>query len=394
VKIAGRVLLKPNRDGPVRGGNPWIFSQAIESTEPPELAPGDSVEVFNATGELLGIGYFNPRTTIAVRMLTFGATGDLAHFVRHRIRDAQAFRQKIISPLTNCYRLINGEGDAFPGVVVDRYADVAVVQLLTAGADRLRDEITSALQDLLAPRAILERSYGAVRRQEGLADRGGWLTGEPVAATIVKENGIKLCIDFERGQKTGYFLDQRENRALLGKLAAGLRIFDGYCYAGGFTLAALQGGAKHVIAVDTSRPALESARRNLELNGCSPSHYQLVCGEAVKYLLQSQDQFDIVVLDPPPLARNLKDAVRAANLYGEINRIAMQAIAKGGFLMTFSCSLHVRAEDFARVVRMAAARAKRNFRLLHHLGPGPDHPVMLGHNEGEYLTGLLLSDLR
>ncbi len=386
-------MLKPNRDGPARGGNPWIFSKAIEGTEPTTLAPGDGVEVFDAAGNLLGVGYFNPLTTIAVRLLAFGPTPDLSSLVGHRIRNALALRQKIISPDTNCYRLVNGEGDAFPGLVVDLYGDVAVVQLLTAGADRLRTEIGTALQELLAPRAVLERSYGAVRRQEGLADRRDSLIGERIVSTTVRENGIALLIDFEHGQKTGYFLDQRDNRALISKLAAGMRIFDGYCYAGGFTLAALQGGAKHVVAVDTSPRALESARHNLGLNGWSPSRYQLVRDEVAKYLLQSRDQFDIVILDPPPLARSLKDATRAAKLYTELNRIAMRAIRKGGFLMTFSCSVHFRGEDFIRAVRVAAARAKRNFRLLRHLGPPPDHPVMLGHDEGEYLTGLLVGDL-
>jgi 23S rRNA (cytosine1962-C5)-methyltransferase len=393
VKIAGRVVLKRDRDGPVRGGNPWIFSQAIESAEPASLTPGDSVEVFNVAGKRLGFGYFNPATTIAIRMLAFGGGIEPADLVRHRIKQALVLRHRIISRGTNCYRLINGDGDSLSGVVIDRYGDILVLQLLTAGADRMRAEIVEALQDLLAPRAVLERSYGAVRRQEGLADRGGLLSGGPVPGDAVTENGIQLLVDFEHGQKTGYFLDQRDNRALLSELAAGARVFDGYCYSAGFALAALRGGAREVVAADTSARALESARRNMELNGWEPRHYELVHGQAAKYLHESSDHFDIVVLDPPPLARSLKDVSRAAHLYTELNRTAMGAVADGGFLMTFSCSVHFRRADFVRAVGIASARAGRNFRLLHHLGPGADHPIMLGHNEGEYLTGLLLSDL-
>jgi 23S rRNA (cytosine1962-C5)-methyltransferase len=393
MEIAGRIFVKKDRDGPVRGGNPWVFSQAIAKTEPAQLAAGDAVEVFDIGGDRLGFGYFNPATTIAVRMLAFGDRVEPAGIVRHRIKRALELRHRIISADTDCYRVINGDGDALSGVVIDRYRDIVVLQLLTAGADRMRSEIVGTLLELLALRAVIERSYGAVRRQEGLADRGGLLAGEFVSTAAVRENGIELLVDFEHGQKTGYFLDQRDNRALLGQLAGGARVFDGYCYSAGFSLAALRGGARQVVAADTSARALQWARRNFELNRWEPQCYELVHGEAGQYLAQSGDHFDIVVIDPPPLARSLKDAPRAAQLYTELNRTAMQAVADGGFLMTFSCSVHLHGEDFLRVVRIAAARARRNFRLVRRLGPAPDHPMMLGHSEGEYLTGLLLADM-
>ena len=393
MKIAGRAVLKKDRDGPVRGGNPWIFSQAIARVEPAELAAGDGVEVFDNGGERLGFGYFNPATTIALRMLAFGDHIEPAHIVHYRIRRALDLRHRIISSDTNCYRLINGDGDGLSGVVVDCYHDIAVLQLLTAGADRMRTEVVAALEESVAPRTVIERSYGAVRRQEGLADRGGVLAGESVSTTTVRENGIELLVDFEHGQKTGYFLDQRDNRALLCALAGGARVFDGYCYSAGFALAALRGGARQVVAADTSARAMEWARRNFELNRWAPQSYELVHSEAAQYLGQSGDHFDIVVLDPPPLARSLKDAPRAAHLYTELNRTAIRAVADGGLLMTFSCSVHLRGEDFLRAVRIAAARTGRNFRLLRRLGPGADHPAMLGHSEGEYLTGLLLGDM-
>jgi 23S rRNA (cytosine1962-C5)-methyltransferase len=393
VKIAGRIFLKEDRDRMVRGGNPWIFSQAIGRSEPSALSPGDGVEVFDTGGERLGFGYVNPATTIAVRMLAFTEEIDPAAIVQYRIERALAFRRRIIPADTDCYRLINGDGDALSGVVIDRYGEILVVQLLTAGADRMRAEIITTLQQLLSPRAIIERSQGAVRRQEGLPDSSAVLAGDHVAETTVRENGIELIVDFDHGQKTGYFLDHRENRAMVRALAGGARVFDGYCYSASFALGALSGNARYATAVDTSTRALEWARRNFALNNWTEDRFTLVRGEAGQYLAQCDARFDLIVLDPPPLARSLKDVSHAAHLYIELNRVAMRTLAPGGLLMTFSCSAHVHGEEFVRAVRIAAARSGRNFRLLRRLGPGADHPTMLGHSEGEYLTGVLLADL-
>jgi len=389
----GIAILKPGRDRPARGGNPWIFSQAIDRYEPAEPEAGAPVAVCDASRALIGYGYCNPRTTIAVRMLAWGDALELDRIAAHRLARAIELRRRIIGPDTDCCRLVNGDGDAFSGVVIDRYADVIVVQLLTAGADRMRSQIVAHLGTMLAPRAIIERSQGAVRRQEGLEDRTGVLAGEPIAEVIAAENGIKLGIDLEHGQKTGWFLDQRENRARFSELATGARVLDACCYAGGFTLAALKGGAKQVVAVDTSQRALGWVRRNLELNGYAGDAAELVHAEAAKYLDQSGDKFDLIALDPPPLARSRKDAPHAEHQYAELNARAIAALAPGGNLMTFSCSVHFRGEDFIRAVRIGAARAGLNLRMLARLGAGPDHPVMLGHIEGEYLTGVWLKDL-
>jgi 23S rRNA (cytosine1962-C5)-methyltransferase len=390
VTLAGRIILKKGRDGPVRGGNPWIFSQAIARVEPPTLAAGEWAEIRDAGGDSLGYGYYNPATTIAVRMLSMGDGVAPADLIAHRTAAAIRLRRRIIPADTNCYRMINGDGDGLSGIVLDRYGDVLMMQLLTAGADRMRAEIADRMRDALAPRAILERSQGAVRRQEGLADRVGLIAGDALAEAIVVENGVRLTVDFEHGQKTGWFLDQRDNRAIIRGLARDASVFDGYCYAGGFALAALAGGARRVVAADTSARALGWARRNLELNGAS---CELIHDEAVRWLAQSGQRFDIVIIDPPPLARSAGDAARAGHLYVELNAAAMRAIAPGGMLMTFSCSAHFGGDDFVRAIRIAQARANRRFRTLRHLGPGGDHPVMLGHAEGEYLTGLLLADI-
>jgi 23S rRNA (cytosine1962-C5)-methyltransferase len=428
--IAGRIYLKAGRDGPVRGGNPWIFSQAIGRVEPAAMQAGDWVEVLDAGGDTVGLGYYNPATTIAVRMLSFdaprrvevvehgdrvdagspaalhadsSATLKSSDIIRHRISRAFTLRQRIIRGDTNCYRIVNGDGDGLSGVVVDRYGSVLVVQLLTAGADRVRDEIVDALNEIVAPRSIVERSHGAVRKQEGLGDRATLLAGAPTAETIAVEHGIRLAIDFDRGQKTGAFLDQRDNRAMVRDLARGSRVLDAYCYAGGFTLAALAGDAHRVVAIDSSERALAMARRNLELNGYRTDgnrgdRVEFVHGDAMRYLADFADdgaakRFDVIVLDPPPLARSIKDVAHAARLYTDLNAFAMRALAPGGYLVTFSCSIHFRGEDFVRAVRIAQTKSGRKLQMLARLGPGPDHPVLLGHAEGEYLTGLLLADL-
>jgi len=391
--ITGRVFLKAGRDAPVRGGNPWIFSQALARVEPSGLAAAAGVEIRDAGGDLLGLGYYHPNTTIAVRVLSFGPVPGPDQIVDHRLRDALRLRSAMIGPDTNCYRLINGDGDGLSGVVADRYGDAVVVQLLTTGADLMRRELVAGLQHLLAPRAIFERSQGAVRRQEDLPDRTGLLAGDSVAQVSVVESGIKLAVDLEQGQKTGYFLDQRENRLLARHLARNARVLDLCCYAGGFLLSALAGGARSAVGVDTSARSLRWARQNLELNGHQANTCELVQSDAAQYLASAAAQFDLVVLAPPPLARSVKDATHAGRLYAEMNTLAMRAVAPHGHLMTFSCSAHFRGEDFVRAVRTAQTRAHRHFRILAHLGPAPDHPVLLGHPEGEYLSGLLLASL-
>jgi 23S rRNA (cytosine1962-C5)-methyltransferase len=389
----GRIYLRTGRDGPVRGGNPWIFSQAIARVEPANLSAGARVKVCDCGGNLIGVGYYNPRTVIAIRMLAWGETPPPCEILAHRIDRAGELRSQFIRPDTNSFRLVNGDGDGLSGMVVDRYADVLVVQLLTAGADAMRGELVAALTTRFSPRAILERSHGAVRKQEGLEDRSGALAGEAIDEVIGSENGRKFVADLARGQKTGAFLDQRENRALAESLSADAQVLDACCYGGGFTLAALHGGAKRVVAIDTSIRALALLRRNLDLNAYAARLVESVRGDAGEFMATSSWKFDLIVLDPPPLARSRSDAERAGRLYSELNSLAIKLLAPGGRMLTFSCSAHFRGDDFVHAVRIGQAKARRNLRMLARLGPGRDHPVLLGHSEGEYLTGLLLADL-
>ncbi len=389
----GRIFLRTGRDGPVRGGNPWIFSQAIARVEPVGLAAGALVEVRDSGGDLLGLGYYNSATTIAIRMLAWGEAPAIASLLARRLNDAIAMRARFIRDDTDAYRLVNGDGDGLSGVVVDRYGDVLVLQLLTAGTDAMRAEIISALAAGTAPRAIVERSQGAVRKQEGLPDRIGVAYGAEVSETVAAENGIKLVVDLTRGQKTGAFLDQRENRAIVRGQSAGARVLDAYCYNGGFALAALAGGAARVVAIDTAARALAVAEKNLALNGYPLDAAQLIHAEAGEFMANTAERFDVVVLDPPPLARSRADADRAGRMYVELNALAMRVLAPRGRILTFSCSVHFRGEEFLRAVRIAQNKSGRKLKMLARLGPGPDHPVLLGHAEGEYLTGLLLADL-
>jgi 23S rRNA (cytosine1962-C5)-methyltransferase len=378
----------------VQGGNPWIFSQAISAVEPAGLEAGEVVEVRDWRGALLGVGHYNPRTTIAVRMLAWGEdSAGSTQWLMRRLSAAAHRRCRLIGAATNCYRLVNGEGDGLAGLVVDRYADVLVAQFLSAGMDRMRTQVVDALTKLLEPRSIFERSVGAVRRQEGLDGRVGHLAGEVVTRVTVHENQIKVIVDLEHGQKTGYFLDQRDNRAHLARLARGARVLDGCCYEGGFALAAAKGGARRVVAVDTSARALALAECNRALNGVAPTLLELVKADLMRYLSQTAERFDLIIIDPPPLARSRADASRAERYAIELNTLALRVLADGGSLMTFSCSTHFRGEDFLRALRIAQTKAGRRMALIARLGAAPDHPVMLGHVEGEYLTGFLLQAL-
>lgn len=393
VRLAARVTLAAGRDRPARGGNPWIFSNAIASVDPREVAPGALVSVHDCTGALVGMAYYNPATTIALRMLAWNETPALEDLIDRRLRSAIALRERVVGNSSNCMRLVNGEGDGMPGVVVDRYDDILVLQILTAGAERMRDTIVARLGEIIHPRAILERSAGAVRQKEGLPDRIAPAAGEAIASADVVENGIRIQVDFDHGQKTGYFLDQRGNRAIAGRMARGARVLDLYCYAGGFSLAALTGGAAHATAVDTSARAIEWARRNADLNGIEAGRIDFVHGDAADFLGKCTDRFDLIILDPPAYAKSRGDAERASRMYAEMNAMAIRALAPQGRIMTFSCSIHLHGEDFVRAVRFGAARAGRGLRVLAHLGPGMDHPAMLGHIEGEYLSGLLMAEI-
>ncbi len=393
MRESGQVVLKPGRDGPVVGGHPWIFSGAVATVDG-DPAAGDVVRVRSADGRLLGRGTFSARGAITVRLFVRGDGAVDAAFVRRRLEAALQLRRTVLAGDTTAYRLVNGEGDGLPGVVVDWYDGFAVVQLQTAGAEGIGALLDQALADVLAPRGVFERSEGTVRREDGLRDRTGARWGEePPDLIPVREGAARFLVDVRGGQKTGFFLDQRDNRALARMLGAGRRVVNAFAYTGGFGVLAGLGDAAHVTSVESSAPALELAERHWRENELPPERATFVRADAFQYFRDAHDPADLVVLDPPAFAKRRRDAGAAIRGYREINRQAISRLAPGGWLLTCSCSHHISRDAFRVAVMAAAAEAKRAAQIVRYLGPGADHPVGLAHPEGDYLKGLLVRTL-
>jgi 23S rRNA (cytosine1962-C5)-methyltransferase len=384
------VTLRPGRDVPVRAGHPWIFSGAVASgLEGAE--PGEPVRVLAAGGSFVAVGYANPRTTIAVRVLGLEDEPVGRSLIGHRLDEALALRRATLPPDTTCYRVLNGEGDRLPGVVVDRYGDFLVCQLLTAGAARLAGVLVDVLQARLEPMGIYERSEGGVRAEEGLGGARGVLAGaEPPSRLTVMEHGMRLIVDVLHGQKTGLFLDQRDNRARIRALARGRRVLNTFAYTGGFAVAAALGGASSVVSVDTSRLALELGEASWPENGLAPETAMWVEGDVFEYLRAVHERFDLIVLDPPPFVRRRRDLQSGLRGYKDVNLQALRRLEPGGVLLSCSCSPHLDRSGFRQVVAAAAGDAGRAVQLVEEYGHPPDHPTALAHPEGEYLKALLL----
>jgi 23S rRNA (cytosine1962-C5)-methyltransferase len=384
------LFLKKDRDAPVRRRHPWIFSGAIERTEGDEEARG-VVDVFDRKSNWLARGLYNPKTQLRVRLLTWRKEAIDQSFFLRRLSQGLALRTEQLAGFTNAYRMINGEGDFLPGLIIDRYADYFVCQFLTAGMDGFKADIVAALSDLSNAKGVFERSEGRVREEEGIEPRIGVLVGESPPDTIeINERGNKFLVDVKRGQKTGFFLDQRDSRAFFATLARDRTVLDCFAYTGGFSVYALTGGAKEVTTFDSSYPALELAERNLELNGYSEREGDLIKGDAFAYLKELDHNFDLIVLDPPSLAHKRGDIDSATGGYKFLNLHALKHLQAGGFLLTFSCSQHMSADLFQKVVFGAAVDAGREVTIVKRLGHPVDHPVSLYHPEGEYLRGLVL----
>jgi 23S rRNA (cytosine1962-C5)-methyltransferase len=384
------LVLQPGRDAPVRRGHPWIFSRAIRDG----LAgaePGEPVRITSAGGGFVAVGYVHPRTTIAARVLSLDDEPVGPELIGRRLDVALALRRSLLPAGAAAYRVVNGEGDFLPGVVVDRYGDVLVCQLLTAGAARLAPLLVDALAARLAPRAIVERSEGGVRAEEGLPGARGMLLGdEPVDPVEIEEDGLRFLVDVLHGQKTGFFLDQRETRALVRRLAAGRRVLNAFAYTGAISIAAARGGAAHVVSVDSSGPALALAREAWRRNGLADAAGEFVEADVFDHLRAERAPFDLAVVDPPPFVRRRRDLVSGMRGYKDLNLQAFRRLAPGGWLVTCSCSQHVSREAFRDVVAAAAADAGRPVTLVAEAGHPPDHPVALAHPEGAYLKVLLL----
>ncbi len=396
----GIVVLKRGRDKPVRNRHPWIFSGAIHHMEG-DLQDGDLVRVVDGHGQYLATGYLNRRSQIVVRLLTWDADESVGvDFWRRRLQRAITGRASLAEdPATNAYRLVHAEADGLPGLVVDRYADFLVVQCLTMGIARRRDQIVALLadpssfpgQDLPALAGIYARDDVDVRRKEGLPLESGPLWGtEPPDLVEIAEHGRRFLVDLKRGHKTGFYLDQRGNRRRTGAYCGGADVLNAFAYTGGFGVYACQAGAQSVVNVETSSEALALAKENLALNGCAPQ--EMVVGDVFQVLRGYRDEgrtFDLVILDPPKFATSQAQLMDASRGYKDVNLLALKLLRSGGCLMTFSCSGRVGADLFQKIVFGACVDAGRDVQILEQMTQGPDHPVLLTFPESAYLKGFV-----
>jgi 23S rRNA (cytosine1962-C5)-methyltransferase len=398
------LVLKKGRDKSLKRRHPWIFSGAIEHVVGKPQA-GDTVQVRAAEGAVLAMAAYSPASQIRARVWSFDPqTTTNAEWFKARVRRAVELREALPAKRhTNALRLVHGESDGLPGVIVDRYADVLAVQFLSAGAERWREAILDGLQEATHCEAVFERSDAEVRKLEGLEPRVGWARtagGTPAGRgdrdagrCPITEYGLHFRVDVAQGQKTGFFLDQRENRQRVRELAAGREVLDGFCYTGGFAIAALAGGAARVLAVESSAPALEVARENLAANPLDASRLEFAQADVFAHLRLLRDggkRFGLVVLDPPKFAPTAAQARNAARAYKDINLLAFKLLAPGGLLATFSCSGGVSAELFQSIIAGAALDAGVEAKIIERFHAAADHPVALEFPEGDYLKGLLL----
>jgi 23S rRNA (cytosine1962-C5)-methyltransferase len=385
------IRLKPGREASLLRGHPWLFSGAIAAIDP-SLSPGAVAAALASDGSPLGLGFFNGKSDIAFRLLTQDVTGRIDRaFWKRRIDSALSLRKRIIPAGTDSYRLINAEGDGMPGLVADLYGNVLVTVVGTMGIENHRDDIFDILSDSLHPITILERSEGKSRRREGLEDRIGIAEGaDPPERVVILESGLKFEVDVVNGQKTGFFLDQRENRRIIGSVSGSMKVLNAFAYTGAFSVYSAAGGADRVVTLDASEIACEAAVRNLAINGFSAERHTVVAADAFTFLRRTEESFDMIILDPPAFAKTRADLERAGRGYKDINLQAVRKLNRGGILATFSCSNHLDPELFGKIVLSAVRDASRTAQILRILGAGPDHPVLLAHPEGKYLKGLML----
>jgi len=389
VRILARVILKKGREKPILRGHPWVFSGAVQSIE--DLSEeGQLCDILSSKGEFLARGYANPRSQITCRLLSREKVPIDASFFRERIRKAHDHRKRFIPPDTNAFRLINSEGDFLPGLIVDVYGKGVCCQFLTAGMERWKREIVSILADELRPDYVYERSDTPSRAEEGLEPSKGLLMGTLDSPTEILENGHRFWVDVEGGQKTGFFLDQRENRGLVKALSKGRRVCDCFCYTGAFSIYAASGGARSVTCVDSSSKALGMAEENFVLNDLEAFPRELICVDVFEFLRSDKSEYDLIILDPPAFAKDKASLKGAARGYKDINLLALKRLTANGILVTFSCSHHISPILFQQILFAAAVDSGRRVQIIKRLAHPFDHPTNISHREGEYLKGFVL----
>lgn len=383
--------LKSGRDRSVKHRHPWIFSGALKNN--PMAEEGEIVEVQSNKGEVLGYGFFSLKSQISCRMFDWSSEPsdfESVEYWSQKVKKALDLRKSLtISDNTDSYRLLHAEGDFFPGIIADVYKNVVVVQLLIKGTESRKELICEALKANGFPN-IYAKTKSSSRNIEDVGITSGWLSGDSNDSVVIKEHGIHFEVDFVKGQKTGFFLDQRENRLMVQKLAKGKIVLNAFSYTGGFSVYAMAGGAQEVHSMDISQDAVNMAIKNMELNFPGANH-RGVTQDCFEFLKEMPDQYyDLIILDPPAFAKSARAVPNAARGYKQINLRAFNKIKSGGILFTFSCSQNIDKDLFQKIVFGAAADAGRNVRIIEQLHQPSDHPVNIYHPEGEYLKGLVL----
>nr|WP_294860859.1 class I SAM-dependent rRNA methyltransferase [Prevotella sp.] len=387
-----QIFLKRGKEESLKRFHPWIFSGAIHHMDE-GIEEGETVRVITAAGEFIAVGHYQIGS-IAVRVLSFEDIEINTDFWCERLQSALDVRIGVgiaDSPTNNTYRLVHGEGDYLPGLVIDCYGSTAVMQAHSVGMHVCRNEICQALVQVMGDRIanVYYKSETTLPYKADLHQENGFLVGGD-ASNVAMENGLKFHIDWLRGQKTGFFVDQRENRSLLEHYAKGKSVLNMFCYTGGFSVYAMRGDAKQVHSVDSSAKAIELTNDNVALNFPGDARHEAFCEDAFKYLDEHDQQYDLIVLDPPAFAKHRAALRNALKGYTRLNVKGLQRIKKGGILFTFSCSQVVTKDNFRNAVFTAAAQVGRKVRILHQLHQPADHPINIYHPEGEYLKGLVL----
>jgi 23S rRNA (cytosine1962-C5)-methyltransferase len=382
-----QIFLKPGREKSVINHHPWLFSGAVKNIGG-NPQTGDIVDVLSGE-KLLGRGIYNSGTSIAVRMISFDETPVDRAFWRNKIERAFSARKETVKN-TTAYRMVHGEADLLPGLTIDRYGEYLCLQISTAGMDRLREELVGILQELFQPKGIYERSDLPSRKAEGLKPVSRIICGEIPDLIEITENGLNFAVDLLQGQKTGFFIDQRDNRQYIREIAQNRKVLNCFGYSGGFSVYAAAGGALETLTVDISPEAVFLAKRNLAVNGFTLPNHSAVAADVFDYLRTvPQGKYDLIILDPPAFTKNKETVQAAARGYKEINRQAVKALNSGGILMTCSCSQHIDRMLFQKIVHDAAMDARKDLQILAVRGQAPDHPINISHPEGEYLKCLV-----
>lgn len=389
------VILKAGRQASLLRRHPWVFSGAVHSA-PSQIKSGETVLITDVSGKPIAIGAFSPKSQIRVRVWSFNLQEEIDfRFLRQRLNTAIEKRNTLKLPEhTNAYRMVNAEADGLPGLIIDRYADFFVIQILSAGTEFWKNEIVQLLRELLNPKGIYERSDAEARKKEGLIARKGLVWGEePPDRLQIKENGLHFLVDVKNGHKTGFYLDQRENRKLISEFAGDQEVLNCFAFTGGFGLSAVQGGAKHVVNVEAVGGLITEIERNVQLNEFDPNRFEHVKGDVFQILrrfVEAERRFDMIILDPPKFAERQNHLPKASRGYKDINLQAFKLLKPGGYLFTFSCSGLMKPDLFRKIVSDAALDAGREAQILRFLSQDKDHPIVLNIPESEYLKGLLL----